>query len=469
MSTSSSTPPQSASDIPFKITDPERIPAARYFDEAFYQLECERLWPHIWQMACRLEQIPAVGDWVEYTNLGKSVIIVRAEEGVKAFHNACRHRGVPLTEGGHGNVKNQGFICPFHGWRWNINGDNTFVYGKHLFSEQQLDKGDLALIPCRIELWGGCAFINFDDNAPSLLEALGPVADRLEAHGMSRLRAEWWYATELPANWKIAMEAFMEGYHVMKTHPQLQRAAPSLYNARYGHDTGGIGVPVNPKMSVRQNIESQFKQLELLSEGMSGLVHQKEIEIARQLLDVELPDDPAEAVKMWYGIVQDQITKQLGAKGEPIPDLNAVAVSDPINAVEFLFPHFFLLPFFSSMSSYRIRPLGPERCLFEIWSLTLFPEGEEPPAPMEPTVLPFDSQDFPTIPRQDYSNIPIQQQGLHATGFEFMRLAKNVEGLISNYQRIIDGHLTGVAPEKIARATHLLGGNFDGEILDLGF
>lgn len=261
----------------------------------------------------------------------------------------------------------------------------------------------------------------------------------------------------------------MEGYHVMKTHPQLQRATPALYNARYGHDTGGIGVAVNPKMTVRQNIEAQIKQLELLNEGMAGMVQQKELEIARQLLDVELPEDPAEAVMMWYGIVQDQITKQLGARGEPIPDLNAVAVSDPVNAVEFLFPHYFLLPFFSSMSSYRIRPLGPERCLFEIWSLTLYPEGEEPEVPMAPTMLPYDSQAFPPIPRQDYSNIPIQQQGVHAAGFDFMRLAKDVEGLISNYQRIIDGYLNGVDDDKLAAATQKLGGNFDGEILDLGF
>src|SRR4051812_4860260 len=56
------------------ISDAERIPAARYFDADFYRLECERLWPHVWQMACRLEQIPKVGDWAEYTILDQSVI-----------------------------------------------------------------------------------------------------------------------------------------------------------------------------------------------------------------------------------------------------------------------------------------------------------------------------------------------------------------------------------------------------------
>jgi len=453
--------------VPFQVTDPERIPTRRYYDEDFYKLECERLWPHVWQMACRLEQIAQVGDWVEYKILDKSVIVVRTEAGVKAFHNACRHRGVPLANG-HGNCRKQGFICPFHGWRFNMDGENTFVYGKHLFSERQLDKADLALRPCRVELWGGCAFINFDDNAPTFRESIGPLADRLEAHGMSKQRAEWWYATVLPANWKIAMEAFMEGYHVMRTHPQLQKACPSLYNSMYG-DTGGIGQTANPNLSVRQNIQQQFDQLELLSAGMAGMVHAKEVEIARQLLDVELPDDPIQAVPMWFGIVQDQIAKQLAAKGEPVPDLNAVAVSDPVHAVEFLFPHYFLLPFFSSTSSYRIRPLGPQSCLFEIWSLTHAAPGKEPQTPLEPTLLPYDSKDFPPIPQQDYSNIPLQQQGLHAAGFEFMRLSKEIEGMISNYQRIIDGYLAGVAPAKLAKATHLLGGNFDGKILDLSF
>ena len=71
---------------------------------------------------------------------------MRAAEGIKAYHNACRHRGVPITEGKpHGSCEHEGFTCPFHGWRWNIEGENTFVYGKQKFCERQLDKADLAL------------------------------------------------------------------------------------------------------------------------------------------------------------------------------------------------------------------------------------------------------------------------------------------------------------------------------------
>jgi nitrite reductase/ring-hydroxylating ferredoxin subunit len=456
---------------PLLIHDPELIPAARYYDQDFYDIEAESLWPHVWQMACRLEQIPNVGDWIEYSNVGKSVIVVRTKDGVRAHQNHCRHRGVPIAGGKgneHGNCAKSGFVCPFHGWRWNMEGESTFVYGKHMFNQDLLNKEELALRSVRVEIWGGCAFINHDPNAPSLRESMGPVLGALEARGVEKLRSEWWYATVLPANWKIAMEAFMEGYHVMKTHPQLQHAQPGLYNNRYGNETGGLGPQINPNLSTKENIGELIKTLELLSAGMSGLVHAKEVEIAKQFLDVELPADPMQGVMAWYGMVNAAITEQLRERGEEVPDLNQVAVDHPVEAVSYLFPHYFLLTYFTSMSSYRIRPLGPESCLFEIWSLTQFPEGQEPPPPMEPIMLPYDSQDFPQIPKQDYSNIPIQQKGMHSEGFEVMRLAKDVEGLISNYQRVIDGYITGEEQGKLAAASAQLGSNFDGKILDLG-
>jgi phenylpropionate dioxygenase-like ring-hydroxylating dioxygenase large terminal subunit len=468
--------------VPFPIDDPERIPVKRYYDAEFYQAEVDHLWPHVWQMACREEQIPEIGDWIEYENVGKSVIIVRTKTGVKAFNNACRHRGVPFAGGSplgsshataHGNCAKSGFVCPFHGWRWNMDGENTLVYGKHLFSERQIDEDDINLIPCRAEVYGGCVWINHDNDAPSVRESLGPVADRLEAHNLHKLRAEWCYGTVLPANWKIAMEAFMEGYHVMQTHPQLQLAVPTMYDSMYAMADNPERHPqmADSSLTIEENIAAQIRNMELLSEGMAGMLHSKEVEIARSLQHATqgLPEDKGQAMMMWLGMVMHQVSAQLKERGEPIPDLIAVAQSDPVNAVEFLFPHYFLLPYFSSMSAYRIRPLGPESCFFEIWSLTFFPEGEEPEPVMEPIVLPFDSPDFPPIPRQDYSNIPLQQKGVHASGFEFMRLSSRVEGMISNYQRIIDGYIAGLPGEKLAAATNKLGGNFDGPIEDLGF
>ena len=474
----SSSASQGLREVPFAVTDPERIPAQRYFDEEFYNLEVEHLWPHAWQMACRLEQIPEVGDWYEYHNLGASVIVVRTADGVKAFHNACRHRGVPLTgnrEFASGNCAKTGFVCPFHGWRWNMDGENTFVYGRHLFSERQLDPADINLQPCRVEVWGGCAWINLDDDAPSVKECFGPVADRLEVHGIADLKMEWWYGTHLPANWKIAMEAFMEGYHVATTHPQLKEADGGKYYDTYNDPVGPEGgdskekarKSTKPGVTTREAVDVQILHMERLSEGMAGMVHAKEVEVMRDLRNADLPEDPAVGVPMWFGMVNAEITRRLRERGEPTPDLNAIMQSDPVHAVEFLFPHYFVLPLFTSMSAYRIRPTGPETCFFEIWSLTMYPEDADYEAPTEPTILPFDSQDFPPIPRQDYSNIPIQQKGMHAKGFEYMRLAEGVEGLVSNYQRLIDGYLAGYPLDRLAKANHALGGNFDGPVLEM--
>ncbi|HJT41493.1 MAG TPA: aromatic ring-hydroxylating dioxygenase subunit alpha [Sphingobium sp.] len=458
----------SVRNVPFRVTDPERIPVKRYYDEAFYGLEKEQLWPRAWQMACRVEQIPNVGDWIEYSNLGKSVIVVRTREGIQAYSNACRHRGVQLASG-HGNCEKKGFTCPFHGWHWNIEGENTFVYGRPVFSEHQLDHADLALPKLRTEEALGCVFINFDDDAPSFRDSIGPVVERLEAHALHKARAEWWYATELPANWKLAMEAFMEALHVMRTHPQLYAVGEEFFGPRYEWPRDEVeerraqaGIP-----PLREFTENYADYLNCIGTGMAGMAHAKDVATARSMIDAEVPGDPKMGIMTWLGMLNDAVTRDGRARGEPTPDLNAVNQSHPVSSVEFIFPHVFFLPTLSSFSAYRIRPTGPESCRFEIWSLTLFPEGQEPAPVMEPTILPYDSKDFPEIPQQDYANIPLQQQGLHADGFEFMRLSRDTEGMISNFHRILDGWLAGLAAERVAPSVHKLGGNFDGPVLDL--
>ena len=451
--------------VPLRVADPERIPSKRYYDQAFFDLEREKLWPHVWQMACRLEEIPEVGDYVEYRLFDKSVIVVRSKTGVKAFHNACRHRGVQLVSE-RGNCKTRGFICPFHGWRWNSEGENTFVFGKQIFSEEVLDKAELNLVPCRLETWGGHAFINFDDDAPGLMESLGPVTKKLDDRNVEKLKMEWWYATVLPTNWKLAMEAFMEGYHVMRTHPQLHQQMMPEINP-YGPDLGAKGGET--RTTPRQFVEKTLKFFATNGEGMAGMILKSEVEIAEQQRDMELPDDLFQAMGAFYTRVKDAIYEDGKARGLPVFDMNKADAENGFTYVEFMFPHYFLLPFFSAMSSYRIRPLTPETCLFEIWSLAPMADNDDRERVTQPIVLPYDSADFPEIPRQDYSNLPIQQRGLHAEGFDYMRLSNQKEGMISNYQRLIDGYLAELDPEKLARASQVVNSGFDAPILDIGF
>ncbi len=451
--------------VHLRVADPELIPAKRYYDEEFFKLENEKLWPHVWQMACRLEEIPEIGDFTEYTILDKSVIVVNTKSGFKAFHNTCRHRGVRLANGP-GNCAKTGFVCPFHGWRWNPEGKNTFVFAKQIFNQDLLDHAEIDLKPCRIELWIGCAFINFDDDAPSLLESMGPITERLAARHVGQLKMDWWYSTVLPTNWKLAMEAFMEGYHVMRTHPQLHDLS---FKGSLSYGTDFDDFMPNRDIDSRQTVQLTIDFLKRLSDGMAGLVHPSEVAVVEKLRDMEVPDEPMAAMGAVYARAHQEITKDGLERGAPMFDISKVMQEHPFHGVEFMFPHFFLLPLFAAMSSYRIRPLTPETCYFEIWSLVLRPEDEPFETPTQAIFLPYDSLDYPEIPRQDYSNLPLQQLGLHGGGFDHMRLSKDSEGLISNYQRLIDGYLAELDPQVLARGANVVNNGYESPIRDIGF
>jgi glycine betaine catabolism A len=136
----------------------------------------------------------------------------------------------------------------------------------------------------------------------------------------------------------------------------------------------------------------------------------------------------------------------------------------------YCFPHFFVLPMYSSASSYRFRPLGPEETLMEIWSLTRYPSGSEPATPPVPEVWEHNDPRWPPIPAQDFSNLPRQQKGLHAKGFEYMRLSAGAEGGISNFERLIDGFLAGLPHEALASGLRAVNVNpLESPVADLGF
>lgn len=449
--------------VPFRVTNPELIPAQRYYSEEFFELEREHLWSKTWQMACRLEEIPEVGDYTEYTILDKSVILVRTATGVRAYQNACRHRGVRLVNGP-GQVSESGFVCPFHGWRWNAQGECTFVFGKKIFNDDLLTEDQINLPQVRLEEWAGCAFINFDNDALPLRAGLGAVEQKMDVRNADKLKMDWWYGTVLPTNWKLAMEAFMEGYHTMQTHPQLHWLGTGM-----PHGPDGSGKLPEPYKDSREAINRMADSFARISSGMAGMVHHTEVAVLDKLRHMDVPDDMGEAAMLFYGRAMEEITKDARERGAPMFDIAKMAQEVPTSPVEFVFPHFFLLPTFGAMSSYRIRPLTPETCFYEIWSLVLRPEDEDFDTPTEPTVLPYDSKDFPEIPQQDYANLPKQQLGLHAGGFEHMRLSREYEGTISNNQRLIDGYIAGLDKELLTKAQHAVNTGLDSPINDLPF
>ena len=428
----------SALPVPYAMEFPDRARKERYYDPDFYGMEADLLWPRVWQMACRLEEIPRPDDFVEYQFLDQSVVVVRTDDlGVQAFQNTCRHRGVRIVEG-QGRCES-GFTCPFHGWCYGRDGKNTAVTQRRTFAGHNLQPDDLDLVPVQCEVWGGCAWINLDDDAPPLRRCIEPFATTLDAWHVGSMRAEWWHACRLPVNWKLAQEAFMEQYHVIETHPQL------VIPGRVPPRNGGAFDP-------RAFVDAEIHYLRTMSEGMAGMVHANDVRVAEGLRDIELPADPKEAMATWNRALNEAVVDWHRGRGSDIPDLNRLEAQGLNEPMGYCFPHYFVLPMYSSASAYRFRPLGPEETLMEIWSLTRFPDGSEPVTPTPPEPWECDDPRWPPIPAQDFSNLPRQQRGLHARGFEYMRLSERAEGGIANFERTIDGFLAGLPYEKLLPA-----------------
>ena len=138
---------------------PKRVNVARFFEQRFHDLEVEHIWEKTWQMACREDDIPEVGDHILYQIAHLEFLIVRvAQDEIRAFPNACPHRGRRLCE--HNGKQAAVFRCPFHGWSWNIDGSMKDMTCEWDFPGVRQEDGDLPQV--QVASWAGFVFINPD-------------------------------------------------------------------------------------------------------------------------------------------------------------------------------------------------------------------------------------------------------------------------------------------------------------------
>ena len=141
------------------------IPKERYTTRAFTELEHTRLWPRTWQVACREEELAAPGAFVEYRIADQSILVVRSgPDEIRAYYNSCRHRGTRLAHGC-GALADDQITCPFHGWRWNLDGSCAFVLDPDDFGLTSLDAPVLRLGELRCERRWGFVWVCADPEA----------------------------------------------------------------------------------------------------------------------------------------------------------------------------------------------------------------------------------------------------------------------------------------------------------------
>lgn len=424
----------------YEFLGDEDISTDRYVDAEYARREYDTLWKKTWQFACREEHIPEVGDYQVY-DLGRySFIISRvAEDDIRAYYNACLHRGTMLRAPGSEGCTSE-FKCPFHGWSWNLDGSNKHVMCDWDFPH--VDKDKFSLPQARVERLGGFVFINMDDEAPSLADYLGPEAmSHIQAWKLEDRYVHCHVAKSIPANWKLTMEAFMEAYHVIETHPQV---APSNADGNSQYDVYGDHVDrfISALGVVSPHLKGQYSEQDVLDQftvGDSSVLAGadrglKEGETARQRM--------ADTMRNMF----EEATQS---------DLSGVSDSELLDCFSYtVFPNTFLFPGISLPMVYRFRPDPNDhrKTLYEVLFLRPLPTGVERPEPAEMIMLKEDQSfceaegmdpGFGAILDQDTDNLFLQQRGIEASFKQGLTLGNYQEIRVRHFERTVDKYVAG--------------------------
>ena len=309
----------------------------------------------------------------------------------------------------------------------------------------------------RCEVWGGCAWINLDDDAPPLRQCIEPMATVLDAWKVESLRAEWWYACRLPVNWKLAEEAFVEQYHVLQSHPQLR--IPGRLPTRDPAD-----------FDPRAFVEAELHYLRVMSEGMAGMVHANDVAVAESVANMELPADYALARTTWQRALNDAVTRAHRARGCDIPDLNELEEQRPQPAHGLLLPPLLRPAHVLERLLVPVPTARPRGDPHGDLVAHPVPRGRRARDPAGPRAVGARRPAVATHPGAGLLQPAPPAAGLHARSFEYMRLSERNEGHISNYQRVIDGFLAGLPYEQLLPALAKINVNpLEMPIVEIGF
>lgn len=197
------------------ISRARHLPGYVYTSPEVYALEKESIFMKEWLCVGRVEEIENPGDYLTFRIADEPIIVNRDEAGgLNAFYNVCAHRGTEVVMSASGNAKR--FSCPYHGWTYDLKGRlKLAAYTQEIENFRTADYG---LAPIRVESWGGFLFVNFDREAPPLLEALGDFAQVYGPYRTQDCRIAAKFTLEYDCNWKLLTENLVDIYHLATLH-----------------------------------------------------------------------------------------------------------------------------------------------------------------------------------------------------------------------------------------------------------
>ena len=211
------------------------MPAGRYVDPEFLSLEQRHVLEACWLFVAHEAELPGTGDFLlldALDRIGHPLFLVRGEDGrIRAFYNACRHRGGPLVDAPNGSTGRR-LVCKYHAWTYDLEGRLLgFPEAKNFPRGTKSDCPGLAEVAC--DTWGPFVFVKLSPGGPTLREHLEPVATELDPLlGAGDIHFVGKKQLDVAVNWKATGDWNIETYHVPFVH--RQSAAPLLDEKRTG-------------------------------------------------------------------------------------------------------------------------------------------------------------------------------------------------------------------------------------------
>jgi phenylpropionate dioxygenase-like ring-hydroxylating dioxygenase large terminal subunit len=428
------------------------VPAHLYTDPNVADLERTRLWPRIWHIACREEEIPHVGDYVNYEIYDESILVVRtAEHDISAFYNVCQHRGRRLRDDEAGNVA-QGFYCRFHGWRYGLDGRAIYVHDRPDWEAcAEFEESELGLKrPAHVGRWAGWVWVNMDPDAPSLQEWLGDaIINELRHFNIEKMSFAWYETIIAPVNWKVVVEAFNEGYHAGATHAfaidyKRARSDTAIHGLHARYNTIFHSPLPSAKRADGQWVEARtmheaiYYQAIEVHETLNCLVMKP---LMNALTRMKYETSPGDSPEQVFGKVWNWHRQELESAGLVWPE--KLTQADNASGSWALFPNTIMFPAIDGILWYRMRPFGHdgESCLFDIWCLRPFAPGKAP------SVKRHVSDGFEAFRgrnaflEQDFANMIAVNKGMKSRGWVGALTNPKQEIQVSHFHKILQDYM----------------------------
>ena len=366
------------------------FPVDAYISEDYARAERDRLWRRVWLQAGRVEDIPAPGDFLSFEILDDSVLIARNTSGeLRAFHNVCSHRGRRLVDvpSGARNASGRPYrpsCAPTTAgsttWRARSPTSSTGRTGRVTSADECA-----SLSPVRVDTWGGWIWINLDPDCEPLANYLAPIPEMLDPFQLQNMRVRWRKWGIFDCNWKVAMEAFNETYHVQTTHPEFNKFGEFRGWARARGKHSHIGYEAakadddNQKAKLRVgtgDARISTAEMQVYTWEQANTNTTQTLVNAALRLEEELPEGTPSGEVLQHWLKSARADDE--ARGVVWPTVDPEHVGKTGTAWQ-VFPNFQIGHAVNNMLCYSARPYGynPDKCIFEGAVYELYPEGEE--------------------------------------------------------------------------------------------